>query len=119
MPDRPTSKNYAYLRRTWGFMKPYTPKLIAAGVALVLTSAATLSIGVGLKFLIDRGLSAGDQELLNLGFLGLLAIILVIASGTYFRFYYISWVGERVVADVRRAVFDQVIKQSQIGRAHV
>jgi ATP-binding cassette, subfamily B, bacterial len=112
MPDRPRSKNYAYLARTWGFMRPYTSKLAAAGTFLVITSLATLSIGVGLKFLIDRGLSAGDKEFLNLGFLVLLAIILVITIGTYFRFYYISWVGERVVADVRSAVFDQVIKQS-------
>jgi ATP-binding cassette subfamily B protein len=112
MPDRPPGKNYAYLRRTWGFMRPYTDKLAYAGTALVITSLATLSIGVGLKFLIDRGLSAGDQQFLNLGFLGLMAIIAVIAAGTYFRFYYISWVGERVVADVRKAVFDQVIKQS-------
>ena len=81
MPERPRSKNYAYLRRTWGFMKPYTLKLITAGLALILTSAATLSIGVGLKFLIDRGLSAGDQEFLNLGFLVLVAIILAISGG--------------------------------------
>ncbi|MSO97558.1 MAG: ATP-binding cassette domain-containing protein [Rhodospirillaceae bacterium] len=112
MPDRPTSKNYAYLKRTWGFMRPYTNKLIYAGLALIVTSLATLSIGMGLKFMIDRGLSAGDQQFLNLGFLGLVAIILVISAGTYCRFYFISWVGERVVADVRRAVFDQVIKQS-------
>jgi ATP-binding cassette subfamily B protein len=112
MPERPKSKNYAYLRRTWGFMTPYMGKLIYAGAALVVTSLATLSIGVGLKFLIDRGLSAGDQQFLNFGFLGLMSIILVIALGTYFRFYYISWVGERVVADVRKAVFDQVITQS-------
>jgi len=112
MPERPKSKNYAYLRRTWGFMTPYTDKLVYAGAALVITSLATLSIGVGLKFLIDRGLSAGDAQFLNIGFLGLLAIITVITIGTYFRFYYISWVGERVVADVRKAVFDQVITQS-------
>jgi ATP-binding cassette subfamily B protein len=112
MPDRPRSKNLSYLKRTWGFMKPYTTKLTFAGLALLLTSGATLSIGVGLKFLIDRGLSGGDQNFLNLGFLVLLAIIIVISLGTYARFYYISWVGERVVADVRKAVFDQVIKQS-------
>ncbi len=112
MPDRPRSKNLSYLKRTWGFMKPYTKQLIFAGIALVVTSLATLSIGVGLKFLIDRGLSANDQTFLNLGFLVLLGIIIVISLGTYARFYYISWVGERVVADVRKAVFDQVIKQS-------
>lgn len=112
MPDRPRSKNYAYLKRLWGFMAPYSARLSAAATALVITSAATLSIGVGLKFLIDRGLSAGDSDFLTLGFAALMGIILVIATGTYFRFYFISWVGERVVADVRRAVYDQVIKQS-------
>lgn len=112
MPDRPRGKDLKYLRRTWGFMKPYTQKLVYAGLALIVTSLATLSIGMGLKFLIDRGLSANDQTFLNLGFLVLLGIIVVIAAGTYCRFYYISWVGERVVADVRKAVFDQVIKQS-------
>ncbi|MBL8628757.1 MAG: hypothetical protein JNM81_03950, partial [Rhodospirillaceae bacterium] len=98
MPDRPRSKNLSYLKRTWSFMQPYTKQLVFAGTALVFTSMATLSIGVGLKFLIDRGLSAGDATFLNLGFLVLLGIILVIATGTYARFYYISWVGERVVA---------------------
>ncbi len=112
MPDRPRSKNYTYLKRLWGFMSPYSGKLAAAGTALVVTSLATLSIGVGLKFLIDRGLTANDERFLTLGFLALMGIILVIAAGTYFRFFYISWVGERVVADVRRAVYDQVIKQS-------
>jgi ATP-binding cassette subfamily B protein len=112
MPDRPKSRNLAYLRRTWDFMRPYKRQLALAGVALTVTSVATLSIGAGLKFLIDRGLGAGDLGTLNTGLALLIAIILVIALGTYFRFYYVSWVGERVVADIRAAVFGHLLRLS-------
>ena len=112
MPDRPKSKNLSYLRRTWRFMRPYKGKLLLAGVALTITSVATLSIGSGLKFLIDRGLSAGDVATLNVALGVMIGIILVISVGTYFRFYYVSWVGERVVADIRAAVFAHLLRLS-------
>ena len=112
MPDRPKSKNLSYLRRTWRFMRPYKGKLALAGVALTITSVATLSIGSGLKFLIDRGLSAGDVTTLNVALGVMIGIILVISVGTYFRFYYVSWVGERVVADIRAAVFAHLLRLS-------
>jgi ATP-binding cassette, subfamily B, bacterial len=110
MPDRPRSRNYAYLKRTYGFMRPYTRQLIYFLIALVITSAATLSMGLGLKFLIDRGLGARDPALLNEGLAIVLAIVVVIALGTFVRFYYISWIGERVVADIRKSVFSQILK---------
>jgi len=109
MPDRPRSKNYAYLRRTYGFMKPYGRQLALFGLALAVTSVATLSIGVGLKFVIDRGLSEGSAAMLDQGLLLLIGVVLVIAVGTFVRFYYISWVGERVVADIRKAVFNHIL----------
>jgi len=112
MPDRPKSRNYGYLRRTWGFMAPYRSKLALAGVALTITSLATLSIGMGLKFLIDHGLRADSYQALNLGLAMLIAITLIIAVGTYCRFYYVSWVGERVVADIRAAVFGHILRLS-------
>jgi len=93
-------------------MRPYGSKLVLAGIALGVTSAATLSIGAGLKFLIDRGLHADDLATLNLGLAILVATILVISAGTYFRFYYISWIGERVVADIRSAVFAHILRLS-------
>ncbi len=112
MPDRPRSRNYGYLRRTYGFMKPYKSKLVLFGIALAVTSGATLSIGTGLKFLVDRGLSAGSTTMLNQGLALLMGIIVIIAAGTFVRFYYISWIGERVVADIRKAVFDHILSLS-------
>ncbi|MGE3332678.1 MAG: ABC transporter transmembrane domain-containing protein, partial [Rhodospirillaceae bacterium] len=112
MPDRPRSKNYAHLRRTYEFMRPYKGQLLIFCIALAITSAATLSIGLGLKFVIDRGLSAGSREMLDQGLLALIGVIVVIAVGTFTRFYYISWIGERVVADIRAAVFNHILRLS-------
>ncbi len=112
IPDRPRSTNYAYLRRTYIFMRPYRRQLVYFLIALTITSAATLSMGLGLKFLIDRGLGAHDPALLNEGLAIVLAIVVVIAIGTFVRFYYISWIGERVVADIRKSVFSQILNLS-------
>ena len=112
LPDRPKSKNYGYLLRTYQFMKPYKRQLAIFFLALIVSSSATLSMGIGLKFLIDRGLSARDPALLNEGLGIVVAIVVVIAVATFVRFYYISWIGERVVADIRKAVFSQILKLS-------
>ena len=112
MPDRPKSRNYAYLRRTYTFMRPYAGQLVYFAIALAVTSMATLSIGMGLKFVIDRGLSAGSSDMLDQGLALLIGTVLIIATGTFVRFYYISWIGERVVADIRKAVFSHILKLS-------
>jgi ATP-binding cassette subfamily B protein len=112
MPDRPKSKNYAYLRRTVTFTRPYLRQLTYFAIALAITSLATLSIGLGLKFVIDRGLSAGSAAMLDQGLALLVGIVLIISVGTFVRFYYISWIGERVVADIRKAVFNHILKLS-------
>ena len=112
MPDRPRSKNYAFLRRTYEFMRPYKRQLAIFVAALAVTSLATLSIGAGLRFVIDRGLSAGSSEMLDQGLAILIAIVVVMSAGTFVRFYYISWIGERVVADMRTAVFSHILKLS-------
>jgi ATP-binding cassette subfamily B protein len=93
-------------------MRPYRRQLVYFLIALTITSAATLSMGLGLKFLIDRGLGAHDPALLNEGLAIVLAIVVVIAIGTFVRFYYISWIGERVVADIRKSVFSQILNLS-------
>jgi ATP-binding cassette subfamily B protein len=112
LPDRPSSRNYKFLRRTWDFMRPYRARLVVAAVALTVTAAATLSVGAGLKFLIDHGLHANDTHALNVALAMLMAIILVIAGGTFCRFYLVTWVGERVVADIRFAVFSHILRLS-------
>ncbi|TAL04246.1 MAG: ATP-binding cassette domain-containing protein [Rhodospirillaceae bacterium] len=112
MPERPRSRNYRFLGRTWGFIRPYQGKLVIAAIALTVTSLSTLSIGAGLKFLVDHGLRSNSLASLNEGLVILIAIILVIATGTYFRFYYVSWIGERVVADIRAGVFAHILRLS-------
>lgn len=108
-PDRPATRNLKVLRRTWAFMVPYKGHIIGASLALIVTAGATLSIGVGLRRLIDQGLSAGDPALLDKALLALLAVIGLIAAGTFARYYLVTWLGERVVADIRKAVFARVL----------
>jgi ATP-binding cassette subfamily B protein len=80
-----------------------------AAVGLVFAAAAVLLIGQGLKFVIDRGFSAGDTHELDRMLALSLGLIVMLSLATYTRFYYVSWVGERVTADLRRAVFDHLL----------
>jgi ATP-binding cassette subfamily B protein len=109
MPDRPRSRNYAYLLRTWDFMRPYKGRIVIAAIALVVTSAAMLSLGVGFRYVIDHAHSTAG---LNKGLGLLMGITAVMAVGSYFRFYNVSWIGERVVADLRAAVYSRLLSLS-------
>jgi len=92
-----------------GFLRPYKLRLLAASAALLFTAAATLSMGRGLQVLIDEGF-AGDSADLQAAIGLLLAIAAAIAVGTFLRFYLVSWLGERVSADIRKAVFDNIVR---------
>jgi len=107
--DRPKGRNFRYLRRTAGFLKPYTGHVVAAITALVVTGLSVLGLGQGLKALIDGGLAKSDPSALDNTLFLLLALSLIMAVGTFARFYFVSWLGERVVADLRQAVFDRVL----------
>ena len=91
------------------FVRPYRGTLLAAGVALVFTAVVTLSIGQGLRILIDDGLSSGSPEQLKDAVMLILALSLLMSVGTFLRFYLVSWLGERVSADIRAAVFGNII----------
>ena len=91
-----------------GFLRPYKLRLVAASLALLFTAAATLSLGRGLQVLIDQGF-AGDSADLRAAIGLMLAIAAAIAVGTFLRFYLVSWLGERVSADIRKAVFDNIV----------
>ncbi|HSB97380.1 MAG TPA: ABC transporter transmembrane domain-containing protein [Spongiibacteraceae bacterium] len=90
------------------FVRPYRWRMVAATVALIFTAGVTLSIGQGLRILVNDGFH-GDEGALNhaLELFGL--IVLLLAIGTFVRFYLVTWIGERVSADLRRAVFDHLI----------
>jgi ATP-binding cassette subfamily B protein len=92
------------------FVRPYRGTLLAAGIALLFTAAVTLSIGQGLRILIDDGLSSGSAQQLKEAVMLILGMSLLMAVGTFFRFYLVSWLGERVSADIRAAVFGNIIE---------
>jgi len=91
------------------FLSPYKREIAVFLVALLLTAGITLSIGQGLRLLIDGGFAQQSKDNLNTGVLFIIGMAILMATGTYVRFYLISWLGERVSADIRTAVFNHVI----------
>ncbi|NQV98301.1 MAG: ATP-binding cassette domain-containing protein [Rhodospirillales bacterium] len=109
LPDRPKGRDVRTLKRAWAFLLPYRLRVIGAAVALTITAGATLGLGQGLKTLIDSGFAGGDAAALDQALYVLIGLSVIMAFGTFARFYLVSWLGERVVADLRRAVFDRVL----------
>lgn len=108
--DRAPSRRLTNLKPALKFLRPYVPQVAFASAALVLTAAVTLSIGQGMRLVIDQGLGEGSSDVL-VSTVGLFAVLmLALTAGTFLRFYFVSWVGERVSADIRRAVFDHIIR---------
>jgi len=101
-----------HLRILWRFVAPYRWHMIGAAVALVVAAGCFLVIGQGLKRVIDLGFARGDSAALNHALFALLGVIVVMASATYARFYLVSWLGERAIADVRRVVFAHLLELS-------
>ncbi len=97
------------LRLAWALIRPYRARVAGAMAALVFTATVTLSLGQGLRMLVDQGFATGSQTLLNQSVALFFILVLALAAGTCARFYLVSWIGERVVADVRRRVFDHLI----------
>ncbi|MGH8799376.1 MAG: ABC transporter transmembrane domain-containing protein [Casimicrobiaceae bacterium] len=100
------------LLRLGGFLAPYRGRFALAGIALLLAAGGTLAVGQGLRLVIDRGFTAGNGAELDHALRALLAIIAVMAVATYVRFYNVSWIGERVTADLRERVFNHLLTLS-------
>ncbi len=97
------------LRSLLQFILPYKKVLLGAATALLLTSAVTLSIGQGVRILIDEGFIANSIDGLVTAAKFLVFLAMLMAIGTFIRFYLVSWLGERVSADIRQAVFDHLL----------
>ena len=106
---RAKSRSVRPLRRLAPFLYPYRWQIAAALVGLLLSSAVTLMIPALLRNVIDFGFTPAAIARLKIYFLPLLVAAAAWAGATSFRFYYVTWLGERVIADIRRAVFDHVI----------
>ncbi|KJY84860.1 ABC transporter ATP-binding protein [Vibrio galatheae] len=102
-------KSLAILFELVKFIKPYQLKVLAALVALIATASLTLSVGQGVRILIDQGFAQQSVQQLSSAIGFILLITLLISIGTFFRFYLVSSVGERVSADIRLAVFNHIV----------
>jgi ATP-binding cassette subfamily B protein len=112
IPERPPNRDIRQLARVLRFLWPYRARMAVAGVALVVAAGCVLVLGQGLKRVIDAGFSGNDAASLDTALFALLAIVCALALATYTRFYSVSWIGERVSADIRRAVFGHLLEQS-------
>ncbi|NOD34591.1 MULTISPECIES: ABC transporter transmembrane domain-containing protein [unclassified Ruegeria] len=109
--ERARSKKIGVLASLWPFMKPYKFLMIGATLALILTASMTLTLPLAVRRVIDN-FRIQDGELLDWYFLAALGIAAVLAVGTGIRYALVTRLGERVVADIRKAVFDRVIAMS-------
>lgn len=105
------AKSLKPLRMVWRAAANYPGHVAAALAALLITASATLAIPAGFKLVIDRGFAAGsDAGDIGRWFRYLLLIVVVLAIGTALRFYFVSWLGERVVADIRLRVHRNLLR---------
>ncbi|HEX7820532.1 MAG TPA: ABC transporter transmembrane domain-containing protein [Sphingobium sp.] len=111
--DDGRKRNLGDLSLIWGFARQYPWVIAGASVALILTSASTLAIPSGFRLVIDRGFAAGGASAdISHWFRYLLGIVALLAIATAARFYCVSWLGERVVADMRVAVQARLLRLS-------
>lgn len=108
--ERPKAKSLKPLRSLWPLIRPYRLMLSAAMAALLIAATAMLALPVALRYLIDNGFIAQDLSTINRYFGWFLAAALVFSVFAALRYYLVSWLGEKVVADLRKAVFDRVIR---------
>ena len=109
LPQRPTTRNLGPLLRLLTFMRPYRGRVLLAALALIIAAAAVLAFGQVIREVVDYGLKTGSETALNRSLLLFLGVVLAMAGAILMRSYLLAWIGERVIADVRKAVFTQVL----------
>jgi ATP-binding cassette, subfamily B, bacterial len=108
--ERPKAKSLHPLRALVPFLLPYKGTMVFALFALLVAAGAMLALPVALKLVIDNGFTAGSVATINKYFVALLFAAGVFGAFAALRFYLVSWLGERVVADIRDAVYRRVIR---------
>jgi len=94
------------------FLVPYKGRIAAALAALVVAAGSVLALGQGLRYVIDAGFGTGNARQLDLALVGMVAVAALMAAASYARFYLMMTTGERVITDIRRAVFDHILDLS-------
>ncbi len=111
-PSIPTSLPTTSLRSRdvlRDLLRPHRRRIGVAALALVMAATAMLGVGQALRAVIDKGFAAGDAAWLDQTLLAMFGVIAILALATWLRFYNVSWLGERVTADLRRKVFDHLL----------
>ncbi len=99
------------LRRLLPFVRPYLKVVAGAVASLIVAAGSVLMIGQAIRRVVDHGFS--DQpDFIDQYFLALLVVVVILAAATFGRFYLVTWLGERLIADIRRAVYDHVLSLS-------
>src|SRR3982751_3995789 len=112
--SRPKGRSVKNLRMVWSFALRYPGHIAAAALALLVAAAATSGVPYAFKLIIDKGFGAGAATTWAIGrwFEYLLLLVGVMAIATAVRFYFVSWLGERTVADIRLAVHRNLLRLS-------
>ncbi len=108
-PPKGKMKN---LKTLWSFVRPYKFQLFMASLFLLIAAGTSLAIPRAMGDIVDKEFTSQRAELVNDYFLILVAIVIIMAVATAFRFYFVTWLGERVVADIRKAVYERLITLS-------
>ncbi|MGL4220380.1 MAG: ABC transporter ATP-binding protein/permease [Shewanella sp.] len=118
-PSYTSVNQRAVLPWIWQFLKPYRLRVVAAIVFLLIGSLAWLSLGQGVRLMVDEGFIKDNAQRLNEIILLVLVITAVSGTAVFCRFYLMTWLGERVSADIRLAVYNQLLKLSPAFYAKV
>ncbi|HEU0117300.1 MAG TPA: ABC transporter transmembrane domain-containing protein, partial [Alphaproteobacteria bacterium] len=108
----PAKAGLSALRLIGPYLGRYKLAITGAAIALLIAGVTTLSIVGGLRYVIDRGFVAGNPHMLDQTLFRLLGAIMILAVATYCRYSLVTWLGERVVADLRRAIYEHILKLS-------
>src|SRR3954463_7414559 len=113
-PNRPKGRSIRNLRMVWSFTGRYPGHIAIAGLALLIAAAATSGVPFAFKLIIDKGFAAGAGTTRDIArwFEYLLLLVGVMAIATAVRFYFVTWLGERTVADIRLAVHRNLLRLS-------
>src|SRR5215510_5057779 len=107
--ERAKGRDLRRLAYLWQFLRPYRWHVVGAILAATIAASTVLALGRGIAALIDQGFGKGNRDLLDQALAAIIGGSVVLATATYVRVSLVSWLGERVVADIRRTVYDHVI----------
>ncbi|MEO7207675.1 MAG: ABC transporter transmembrane domain-containing protein [Steroidobacteraceae bacterium] len=112
--ERPLPKSLNPLLALWPFLRPYRAMMVGAVFALLIAAAAQLALPVALRRLIDHVFAEKNLGTINKWFFGLIAAAVIYGAFAALRFYMVTWVGERVVADLRSAIYRRVVRMDPL-----